>query len=157
MSSPPSIADIHRAKMAAMEEVRREGAAIIAAAQAEAAAIMTSALDEVRDQAMRMAGEIVAQLPKVTVPEEIAPPSALPLVSDIIRAAALRHGVSVRAILGPRKDRMVVVARMEAMATAYDVRRDLSLPAIGRLFGRDHTTILNAARKAGVWRQVRGS
>jgi chromosomal replication initiator protein len=33
------------------------------------------------------------------------------------------------------------------MEAVYDERKDLSLPSIGKLFCRDHTTILHAVRK----------
>ncbi len=62
--------------------------------------------------------------------------------------AALRHGISVREIMSPSRGRPVVAARYEAMALVYQ-HSQLSLPQVGRLFKRDHTTVLHALRKVG--------
>ncbi|MBX3751922.1 MAG: hypothetical protein KF897_17725, partial [Opitutaceae bacterium] len=50
---------------------------------------------------------------------------------------------------GASRTRHVVEARFEAIRLVRAARPDLSLPAIGRLFNRDHTTILHALKRAG--------
>lgn len=69
---------------------------------------------------------------------------------DIIKDTALAYGLSVAIIRGPSRSRHVVIARHEAMARVHVARPDLSLPALGRIFNRDHTTLLFALRKLGV-------
>lgn len=72
-------------------------------------------------------------------------------VEQIILEEANEAGVTLEDIRGRRRMRNIVNARQKAMARTYVERPDLSLPQIGRLFGgRDHTTVLHAARKCGV-------
>ena len=73
------------------------------------------------------------------------------LVEDIIKQTAAAFGVRPADILGPRRDRNSVAARHMAMARAYVERPDMTLPELGRLFKRDHTVLLHAAKKMGVW------
>jgi hypothetical protein len=72
-----------------------------------------------------------------------APPNA----KFILRLVALRHGINVEAISGRSRFRSIVAARHEAIGLVYTHCRRLSLPEIGRLFNRDHTTILHAIEK----------
>lgn len=72
-------------------------------------------------------------------------------VAEIIKEVAEKHGVTPAQILGPRRSYPIVAARHEAMAQAYLERPDLSIVQIGRQFKRDHTTLLSAAKKMGVW------
>jgi hypothetical protein len=73
-------------------------------------------------------------------------------VIDIIKDVAHKHGVTVAEIRGQRRDRHLVAARHEAMKLAYEQRPDMSLPAIAKVFRRDHTTFLHAVKKEDVWR-----
>jgi Bacterial dnaA protein helix-turn-helix len=64
----------------------------------------------------------------------------------LVALAALRHGCEPATLISPVRTKMVVRARHEAfylitLHTAYSIAR------IGRLFGRDHTTVLGALRK----------
>lgn len=65
----------------------------------------------------------------------------------IISLVAAKHGVTAADIVGPSRTRKIVAARHEAIGVVYTHCRQVSLPAIGRLFNRDHTTILHALRK----------
>jgi chromosomal replication initiator protein len=67
-------------------------------------------------------------------------------MATIARVAA-RHGVTVREVLGSARSGLIVEARHAAMV---EVRLEFgdSAAAIGRLFNRDHTTVLYALRKA---------
>jgi hypothetical protein len=69
----------------------------------------------------------------------------------IVKLVALRHNLSPDDLSGPRRSSHVVKARHEAIALVYTHCPHLSLPAIGRWFQRDHTTILHALRKAGCY------
>jgi hypothetical protein len=74
----------------------------------------------------------------------LSPPSA----RNIIHLVGLKHGVSTDAIVGPRRDRVIVAVRDEAIRIVHGHCEHLSLPMIGRIFGdRDHTTILHSIHK----------
>ena len=70
-------------------------------------------------------------------------------IRALIRATELRHGLPAGSIVGHDRSRSVTSARFEAMAKAREMRPELSLPQLGRIFHRDHTTILYALRKMG--------
>ena len=69
----------------------------------------------------------------------------------LLREEAARFGLSSADLLGPSRKRKVVAARCAAMRRVWS-ETTLSLPAIGRLFGRDHTTVLHMLRKPKNWR-----
>lgn len=64
----------------------------------------------------------------------------------IIAETAARHGMRYRDLIAPRRTLREVQVRHEAM---YLIARDTdyTLPQIGRLFQRDHTTIINGIRR----------
>lgn len=65
---------------------------------------------------------------------------------DIQRAAARRQGVSLNDLRSLRRRQDIVFARQMAMYLARQLTAH-SLPAIGRCFGRDHTTVIHAVRR----------
>jgi len=69
---------------------------------------------------------------------------AMPSAMTIIKLVALRHRSTPDDIIGPRRDRELVAARYEAIRLVKSHCRHLSYPAIGCIFNRDHTSILNA-------------
>lgn len=73
-------------------------------------------------------------------------------VRTIINVVADKHHVTLEEIIGPSRSSKISEARHEAMALAYQNRPDLSTPMIARVFNRDHTTLLHAVKKMGVWR-----
>jgi chromosomal replication initiator protein len=64
----------------------------------------------------------------------------------LVEDAAREAGVSIAAILGPSSRQDLARPRMRAMARAH-VDYGFSLPQIGRVFNRHHTTVLHAVRK----------
>jgi hypothetical protein len=72
----------------------------------------------------------------------------------IVRECAERHGVTPNDVIGGRKLKAHVAARHEAIAAVYvALWPTWTLPKIGAFFGgRDHTTIMHAAQKMGVWK-----
>ena len=68
-------------------------------------------------------------------------------VRDIIRSVEFRHGLTPGEIAGARRNTKVVRARHEAMWIAKELHPHLSYPVLGRIFNRDHTTVLHALRK----------
>ena len=64
-------------------------------------------------------------------------------------------GVTWDDVRGIRRTKPLLKPRRECMYEVATQRPDLSLPAIGRIFGgRDHTTILHSVRKVGKTRAV---
>jgi chromosomal replication initiation ATPase DnaA len=155
--SPASLADIERAKHAALDEVRAQAASIVADARAQADDIMTAALADAHRQIQAMTADAAKALRpqrrENPAPDFIKSPRRL--VADIIREVAQRHGMTPAAITGQGRSKVIVAARFEAIALTYIERPDLSLPGMGRMFGgRDHTTILHALRRMGVYQEV---
>ena len=64
---------------------------------------------------------------------------------QIFEAVAAKHGVPVELLLRRCRLTEVVNARSEAMAILREQR--LSLPAVGRLVGRNHATVLSGLRR----------
>jgi chromosomal replication initiator protein len=96
-----------------------------------------------------VARDIVGSLDTDTVRELLAdgqPTSRPDQVKRIVGRVAAAFGVKAKDVLGPCRQRAVLVPRQVAMYLAREVAR-LSLPAVGAAFGRDHTTVLHACRK----------
>jgi chromosomal replication initiation ATPase DnaA len=68
----------------------------------------------------------------------------------IINVVAAYYKVPVGDVLGRSRTETVVEARWAAMTAAW-VETTLSFPQLGRLFGRDHTSVLHAVQKTGAW------
>lgn len=65
---------------------------------------------------------------------------------QVAEIAADLSGYSVEDILGRGRTRALAHVRQAAMWAARRLRLDLSLPMIGRAFGKDHTSVLHACR-----------
>lgn len=81
--------------------------------------------------------------PRAPMPHRIAP------VEDIIDAVATASGQTSRLeILGPCQAFSVVRPRHVAMLLVFELRPDLSLPTLGQIFSRDHTSVMHGRDKA---------
>jgi len=80
------------------------------------------------------AAEIQAMLPKQ------------PRVIDILCATADHFGMRKMEILSHRRHRAIVLPRQVVMYLSRELT-NRSLPEIGRLLGRDHTSVLHGVRK----------
>lgn len=71
-----------------------------------------------------------------------------PTGKDIIHDTLMRDfpGTTYSEIMSDRKTRDITFPRKICMFEVYRQRPDMSLPQIGRLFGKDHTTILHAVQ-----------
>lgn len=87
--------------------------------------------------------DVARILDKYRVLESPGRPSA----RGIVQRVAMRHSVSYRDIVGVSRQKPVIAARFEAIATVRQLRPDMSSKAIGMLFNRDHTTILHALNR----------
>jgi hypothetical protein len=86
------------------------------------------------------------QAPPVGVPVNLL---TVPSWRTIAELVALKHGFTLRDVVGESRARPIVNARHEAIGAVY-VHTTMSLPAIGRRFNRDHTSALHAVRRSGV-------
>lgn len=71
----------------------------------------------------------------------------------LLAYSAAKHGVTVEDILGHSRARAIVAVRHEAMALVYQ-HTQCSMPGVGRLFGRDHTSVLHALQKLNARRKL---
>jgi chromosomal replication initiation ATPase DnaA len=70
--------------------------------------------------------------------------TAKEVIGDVL---AEHPGYTVGDILSQRRDKRLTAVRQLCMYAVHKRRPDLSLPQIGKVFKRDHTTILHAIRK----------
>lgn len=75
-----------------------------------------------------------------------AMPTTDPRVRDIIDCVSEQWGVPVRTLLSDRREKGVACVRHAAMTLAYEMTPH-SFPALGRMFRRDHTTVMYAVRR----------
>ncbi len=68
----------------------------------------------------------------------------------IIAQVAALHRLNVEDLTGISRVVPIIEARFDAIAAVYLARPDLSLIQIGKLFNRDHTSVLAAVRRRGV-------
>jgi chromosomal replication initiation ATPase DnaA len=67
---------------------------------------------------------------------------------EVIARVAFEHGLTVGDLIGPCKRKEYVAARWQAMKAIKTEFPNDSLTTIGRLFKRDHTTVIHALRSA---------
>ena len=65
----------------------------------------------------------------------------------VVAAVAMKHGLTLPEIMGADRRHHVAHARQEAFWVLRDTYPEMSLPAIGRMFGKDHTTVLHGIRQ----------
>ena len=69
----------------------------------------------------------------------------------IVESVVARHpGVTVDDVFGNSRRRPIINARFEAIAEVAQSRQHWSFPTLGKLFNRDHSTIMSALQKVGV-------
>jgi hypothetical protein len=66
------------------------------------------------------------------------------IVAEVLREYP---GVTWEDIKGVRRTHNLIAPRHACMMAVYEERKDLSLPRIGKIFHRDHTTILSSVQK----------
>lgn len=70
-------------------------------------------------------------------------------VRDIIKEVLhFFPGITWEDVISVRRERRLIEPRHKCMVAVYEERKDLSLPMLGRIFKRDHTTIIHAVQKA---------
>ncbi len=66
---------------------------------------------------------------------------------EVVCRVAAEHGVALSDLRGPGRRGRLVEARRRAAAAAR-ARTDVSLPQLGRILNRDHSTVLSLVRTA---------
>jgi chromosomal replication initiation ATPase DnaA len=74
-------------------------------------------------------------------------------VKRVIEAVCAKHEVPYHEVMGRKRFAEIVAARHEAIVAVAEAFPWMSLPKLGRIFGRDHTSILHAMDKHGVPRR----
>lgn len=135
----------------ALRRANREKAIADAKAALKAEKEMLKAAKAAQELTFNLAEKIVAErMHQVQLVDEGIPIEPKTPAIDIIKDVASKYGLSVDIIRGRSRSGPVVAVRHEAMARVHVARPDLSLPALGRIFNRDHTSLLFALRKMGV-------
>jgi chromosomal replication initiator protein len=81
-------------------------------------------------------------------PVEVQTPKAREIIAEV----AERYGLTFEDMIGPRRIKEISLARQEAIWTCRQVRRAdgshrFTLPFLGHLLNRDHTTVLWGERQ----------
>lgn len=71
-------------------------------------------------------------------------------IRAIIDLVARMHGATYDEVMSKCRQHRVVTARQAAMCAVAHKRPDCSLPMLGRIFKRDHTTVLYVLRVRGL-------
>jgi len=71
-------------------------------------------------------------------------------VKQVIEAVCARHEIPYHEVMGRKRFAEIVAARHEAIVAVAEAFPWMSLPKLGRIFGRDHTSIMYALQKFGV-------
>ena len=79
-------------------------------------------------------------------PELLKPREKRVTIEQIIKEVSIKRSVPRNAILSPRRQRSIVLARQEVMWRARE-ETALSFPQIGKALDRDHTSCLWGARQ----------
>ncbi len=74
-------------------------------------------------------------------------------IRRIIDLVARMHGETFASVMAPVRFRGPVLARQAAMCAVKEGRPNISIAQIGRIFRRDHTTVLHAMQKRGMTAQ----
>ena len=87
-------------------------------------------------------------------PTASSPVAKAPIATDespeaMIASVAKRHRVSPAAITGRSRGRSLVKARYDAIRSVREAFPELSSTDLGRVFKRDHTSILHALKAGG--------
>ena len=85
--------------------------------------------------------KLVSQYRVIEVKPQVRP------AKSIIRDIAEAHGYTLNDILGVRRNKQLVTVRHMCIRAVADAKPEMSLPAIGRIFQRDHSSIIHALSK----------
>lgn len=78
------------------------------------------------------------------VHEQVAVATPRDFTWALIEEVAKRHGLTAFDVVSRCREHRVVAARYEAIRIVHAARPTMSSPQLGRLFNRDHSTVLYA-------------
>lgn len=96
-----------------------------------------------------MVRAVILPPPEPEPPKPVAPlpeEAMEPMWRSIVKKVAAKHGTTPKSILSGRRYRQIALARQEAIYHVI-IETGLTFPAVGRLFKRDHTSILHCYRQ----------
>lgn len=145
LAASRALAEERRARQTARRKAERE-----AAREARAAAKAAAKLE-----AERRRNRVTRRRPSWQTELRSGPalkPSDLRRARAVLNDVAQRHGLDLSDMLAEGRRRALAHARFEAMwllreLRGRDGRRLFSLPRIGRVFGRDHTSVHHGLRR----------
>lgn len=106
--------------------------------------------DEYREAFEALAATVMMAIAVVCAPSTDLPqPKPIPYTHTrtILAETAEKYGLTVDDLRGPRRHHTVSWARQEAFYRLHAERKNLTLPMIGRLLNKDHTTALYGIRR----------
>lgn len=71
----------------------------------------------------------------------------MPEPQILMAELAVRNRVTVKDLKGPDRSRPLVHIRQDIMRQIHETG-EISLAAVGRMFNRDHSTVINAIRRS---------
>jgi hypothetical protein len=75
-------------------------------------------------------------------------------VYQVVDDIARRHGLIADVVFSPVRTAPVVTARDEAIMAIQAKFPQYGLSSLGRIFNRDHSSILASLRRSGAWKPV---
>lgn len=127
-----------------------ESATRIIETQGETIKELEAAIEKLRLNVADYQATLIAQARKIcllegaTVLEETTKIPVKKIVDSVLKDYP---GVTWTDIISARRTRNLIRPRHQCMVEVFTLRPDLSYPAIGRIFARDHTTVISAVRK----------
>jgi hypothetical protein len=110
----------------------------------------TTVVEQEQARIVRQDTEAVKERTRALVPNDTDRKYA---VRWIVNRVAQENGVLPEVIFSESRNRFYVAVRHHAIVRVYLAFPNMSLPWIGRQFGRDHTTILHALVQSGQWQR----
>ncbi|OHV77993.1 helix-turn-helix domain-containing protein [Ensifer sp. LCM 4579] len=136
-------------RSAAMAELRSELSELTAdnAAKARRIAMLETDLADAEARLLAQAKALLAgrQSDGVDADRTEERPSIDTIIAGVL---ADFPGVTWEDVISVRRERRLVKPRHACMRAVYESRPDLSLPRIGRIFRRDHTSVLSVVKSA---------
>ncbi len=141
------------------EQLRSQDRAYIAAVYAAHPELRDPVAEQILSQDLRAAHPEPQAQTELEITEELLErvlaalkaetrPRWRSMARTIIKAVGMKHGYSVKELLGNSRTKLIAEARQEAY---YLVRyhTKLSLPQIAQMFNRDHSTVLYGIKRHG--------
>jgi chromosomal replication initiation ATPase DnaA len=121
----------------------------LAALEAAKESAAREPLHQALRQAQQEASELRAELAEAKAAIRNSSPLPLPMFADVVARA---HMIDAADIMARRRAKPIVYARFHLIAVFMERKPKWSFPMLGRAFGQDHTTIINARDR---WQEIK--